>query len=157
MDFRAPLSGAGSQGTLENLTGRLAITAEAATYAYRQEARKLFQIAGTDISRMKSKALVNSIKLGDKAIERLVRYRAKILGISMANVVNLLNPELIILGGGLIEALGNIIVKEAKETMQRFALKPLVKGVEVKAATLQDYAIVKGAAALAVDAKEKRS
>lgn len=151
LDCRAALGGALSQSTLENLTGRLSIAQEAAGLAIRQKAPALFKSAGTDIAKMKSGALALAVRGGDKALQRLIADRARVLGIAMANVVNLLSPELIVLGGGLVEALGDKIVKEAEKTMREFAMGPLVKRVKVASARLSDYAIVKGAAKLAED------
>ena len=66
----------------------------------------------------------------------------------MANTVNLLSPELIVLGGGLVEALGALIVLEAEKTMRQFAMPDLVGPVKVRAAALGDYAVMLGAAKL---------
>ena len=92
-----------------------------------------------------------TIRAGDTALRGLVVQKAKLLGIAMANVVNLLNPSLIVLGGGLVEALGGIMLPVAKRTMIEYALTPLVSTVKVLPAQLGDYAIVKGAAKLAAD------
>lgn len=139
-------------GTVESLTGRHAIASEAALLILKQQARELFKKAGTDTRRIKSKALLKAVQGGDTAVRELIVNKAQLIGIAMANVVNLLNPEVIVLGGGLVEAMGSLIVPVARATMKQTAMPPLARPVKVVAAKLGDYAIVKGAARLAYDA-----
>ena len=70
------------------------------------------------------------------------------MGRVMANLVNLLSPDTIVLGGGLVEAMPDLIVKEASRTMHALAMPQLAKRVKVKPSELGDYAIVMGAAQL---------
>ena len=100
---------------------------------------------------MKSGVLAKAIQSGDKLLEKLIREKAKKLGLAMANLVNVLNPELIVLGGGMVESLGNIIVKEAENSMKKYAMKKLAERVKVVPAQLGDHAIIKGAARMAFD------
>lgn len=143
------LKGIDARLTLEALTGRLAIATDASLLLMKQQALHLFQDVEFDIKQIKSKALAKAIKAGDRSIETLIEDKARILGIAMANVVNLLNPELIVLGGGLMEAMGNRILPVAKKIMEQYALAPLVKSVKVLPAELKDYAVLMGAAGLA--------
>lgn len=75
----------------------------------------------------------------------------RFLGIGMAAMVNTFDPELILLGGGLIEKLGSRILNPAEDTMRRRAMKHLVENVVVAEAKLGDDAVVVGAADLAVN------
>ncbi|OGW78460.1 MAG: hypothetical protein A2Z83_04760 [Omnitrophica bacterium GWA2_52_8] len=145
--------------TLEALTGRLAIAAGAGNLVLKQKAPHLYKLAGADLKKMKSKALKRAVRGGDHELRALITDKSRVVGIAMANVVNLLNPELIVLGGGVVEAMGGIILPEAKKVMQAYAMAPIVKSVRVVPAKLKDDAVVMGAAKLAYDAvtrKEKR-
>ena len=145
------LCGCGQRGCLEAYAGRIAIAGEAAVLAARQKARVLFADAGTEVSKIKSGVLAKAIRGGDHAVESLIRKKAELVGIAMANIANLLSPELIVLGGGLVEAMGDIIVKEAEKSMLRHGMPDIVKRVKVVPAQLKDHAIVRGAAKLAAD------
>lgn len=145
------LCGCGQRGCLESITGRLAIAAEASLLAARQQAKYLYKEVGTEVSKMKSGVLAKAIQSGDKALEKMIRGKAEKLGLAMANLVNVLNPELIVLGGGLVESLGNIILKEAENSMKKFAMPKLAANVKVAAAELGDHAIIKGAARMAFE------
>lgn len=152
IDPTGELCGCGMRGCLESIAGRAAVASEAALLAARQKAKKLFEDAGTDISKMKSGVLSKALKAGDKSIEELIRHKSRWLGIAMANVVDLLNPEVIVLGGGMVEAMGEIIVPEAEKAMRQRAMAPLAHEVKVVAAKLKDHAIVMGAARMASEA-----
>ncbi len=140
--------------TLENMTGRLALSSEAGLLLMKQKAPHLYKDVGTDLKALKSGAFARAIRAGDKEIKSLIQAKARVLGISMANAVNLLSPEMIVLGGGLVEALGSIIVPEAEKTMRQYAMPDLVRPVKVRAALLGDYAVMLGAAKLAFDQKK---
>ncbi len=139
--------------TLENMTGRLAISADAGWLLMKQKAPALFKNTGTDLKNLKSGALARSVRAGDLEIKKMIQAKARVLGIAMANVVNLVSPELIILGGGLTEALHMVIIPEAEKTMRAYAMQDLVRPVKVRAAKLGDYAVMLGAAKLATDEK----
>lgn len=146
-----PVSGPGRQGTLESMTSRLAISAQAAQAVYRGQAPALKQLAGTKLEDIKSGALARAIREGDVVVEEIVRHAARILGTTVAGVVNLLAPDVLVLGGGLVEAMPDLYVKEVKKTIDRQAMKAYADAVNVVAAKLGDDAGVLGAAALAAD------
>jgi predicted NBD/HSP70 family sugar kinase len=65
----------------------------------------LLDSVGTDVKKITSTALADAIEQGDADVEELVRNRAGILGIVLSNMVDFLNPEMIVLGGGLVDAM----------------------------------------------------
>ena len=146
------LCGCGQRGCLEAVASRLAIAADAAMAAHRGEAPHLLQEAGTDISAIKSGALARAIKAGDKAVEKIVRSAARALGVAIAGVVNLLAPDVVVLGGGLVEAMPDLYVDEVRNAIDENAMKTFGKGLRVVPAQLGDDATVRGAAALAEEA-----
>ncbi|MEN6601522.1 MAG: ROK family protein [Bryobacteraceae bacterium] len=77
-------------------------------------------------------------------IERVGRY----LGLGLANVVNLLNPELIVLGGDYVEG-QDLLIPCIRQTLQKHCLPDLLEGVELKASALGHEGGLKGAASLA--------
>ena len=151
LDPGGPACGCGQHGCLEAFAGRLAISAEAATLAARRQAPHLAKEAGTDVRNIKSGALARAIRAGDDAIEDLLRSKAKKVGLVMANLVNILNPDMIVLGGGVVEAMPSIIVRQAEKTMRRYALPTSSQHVKVAVAKLGDHSIVMGAARRAKD------
>ena len=146
VDPLGPGCGCGNRGCLESLAGRLALAGEAAALAARGGAPRLMKEAGADVRKFKSGALARAVAAGDRQLKDLVRRKAALVGIAMANIVNTLDPECVVLGGGLMEALGEVILPAAEESMRRHAMPDIAAHVTVVPAKLGDMAIVMGAA-----------
>jgi len=145
------LCGCGKRGCLETVASRLAIAAEVAMAAYRGETPVIFESAGTNLADVRSSLLADAVKSGDKVVEKIVRNAAKRIGDAVANVSNLLAPDIVVLGGGLVEALKDIFLDEVRDTVSKKVMDSFSKQIEVTVATLGDDAAVMGAAALIAD------
>lgn len=154
IDPDGPLCGCGQRGCLEAFSGRLAMAGEAAVMAARGQAKRIAKEAGTEVSKIKSGVLEKAITGGDKKIQKMVRERAALVGRAMANLANFMNPELFVLGGGVVEAMP-FIVKEAEKAMRENVMVNIGSHVKVVAAELGDHAIVKGAGKLAAGINKK--
>jgi glucokinase len=146
-----PLSGSARQGVLDDVASRTAIAADAAALAIKQWAPSLLENTGTDLRNIRSAALAEAISGGDKAVEELVRSRAHVVGIVLSNIVDFMNPELVVLGGGLTEALPAIIRKEVTAGIEGHASPHARRKLEVVTAKLEGHAVTIGAAKLALD------
>jgi len=144
-----PLCGCGRRGCLEAVANRLAIAAAASAAAYRGEAPYLLAQAGTDIAKIRSSVLAASIKAGDKAVERIVRMAASWIGVGISSAVNLMNPDVVVLGGGLVEAMPDIFREEVERAAREHVMPEFEKDFKVAVAELGDDAVAIGAAAWA--------
>ena len=144
-------------GTVESDASRLTIAAEAAKAAQRGEAPYLYEKTGTDIADIRSGALSDSIKNGDKVVKRLVEEAAETIGIAVANVVHILAPDKIVLGGGMVEAMEDLFVDTVKKTAKQNVMSVYKDRFEVVAAKLGDDAGAIGAAAWAKAKQESSS
>ena len=142
-----PMCGCGRRGCLEAVASRLVIASQAAAAAYRGQAPHLLKHAGSDLKNIRSGALAASIAAGDTQVESLVREAARHIGRAVAGVVNLLGPDVVVLGGGLVEAMPELFVSEVSTTSKKRALPTLADSFDVVAAKLGDDAAVIGAAA----------
>ncbi|MBL8660582.1 MAG: ROK family protein [Rhodospirillales bacterium] len=143
-----PLCGCGRRGCLEAVAGRLAISAAAAMAAYRGDAPSLLKDAGTDLQNIRSRALADAIAAGDGAIESIVRDAARTIGWSMAGIVNVLAPDTVLLGGGLVNDMPELFLGEVDAALRAQVMPSFVDTFRVVAAQLGDDAAVMGAAAL---------
>jgi len=84
---------------------------------------------------------------GDKQGLEVYKITGEYLGIALANLVNLINPDMIIIGGGIASA-GNLLLDPAIEVMQKNILSPLAKNTEVVPAELGEDAGAIGAGLL---------
>ena len=148
LQIGGPLCGCGQYGCLEALASRTAMAKDAVALAANGTSPVIFAEAGTDFKAIGSKVLKKAVQNGDQQVGRLVERAAEFLGIGMANCVNLLSPEVIVIGGGLIEKFGHDYLKVAERSMRAHAMPFLVQKVKVVAAKLGDEAVVRGAAAL---------
>ncbi len=144
-----PLCGCGHRGCLEAVASRLVIAAQSAAAAYRGQAPHLLANAGTDLKNIRSGALSSAIAAGDLQVERIVRDAAKHIGFAVASMVNVLAPDVVVLGGGLVEAMTDLFIEEVSGTAKDRVMPALIDTFEVKAAGLGDDAGVMGAAAWA--------
>jgi len=142
-----PLCGCGRRGCLEAIASRLAIAAAAAQAAYRGDAPYLAGHFGTDLRKIRSRALRESIENGDQVVEDIVRHAARTVGRSIGGVINLLAPDRVVLGGGLVEALPELYLGEVRSGAEGQVMSSYAGTYEVVIAQLGDDAAVLGAAA----------
>ncbi|HEY9713452.1 MAG TPA: ROK family protein [Chroococcales cyanobacterium] len=96
---------------------------------------------------LRSKAMSQAVGLGDEVVINAISEAARYLGFGLASVINFYNPQRIVIGGGLVEAVDLYFELAAKETRRR-ALKIPGRKVEIVKAELGDYAGIIGAALL---------
>lgn len=142
-------SGFALTGTLEAEASRMTIAAEAAKAAYRGDAPHLLKEVGTDLADIRSGAIAASIKAGDKAIKEIVLEACETIGLAVVNMVHLLAPDTIILGGGLVEAMEDLMVTAVRKTAKANCLPAYRDTFTVVPAKLGDDAGVLGAVAWA--------
>jgi len=136
---------------LDNVASRTAIAGDAAALAAKRWAPKLRQSAGTDVTDIKAGDIAEAIRRGDKAVEKLVRSRAAVVGAAISNLVDFLNPDMVVLGGGLVEAMPALMRNEVKKAVGAHASPKAAKAVRIRVALLHGHAVTAGAAKLAFD------
>ncbi len=134
-------------GTLESEASRLTVAAEIAKLAYRGEAPSVLRTSGTDLAKLRSKAIAEAVKNGEKAVQNVVEDSARLIGYAVTNMVHLIGPDCIILGGGLVEAMPELFLREVSKTVQKSVLSCYADTYRIKCAELGDNAGVLGAAA----------
>jgi glucokinase len=87
---------------------------------------------------------------GDKRAQEVLREAGCYLGLALANLVSTLNPEIIVLGGGVAEA-GELLLKSARETMMLWAQPIAVKQTRLVRSRLGGAASLLGMAKMALD------
>jgi glucokinase len=146
-----PLAGSQREGLLDDVASRTAIAGDAAILAAKQAAPSLLTNTGTDVTRIKSGDLAKAIKHGDKAIEELVRSRARIVGIALSNLVDFINPDVIVLGGGMVEAMPELMREEIRTGIGDHSAATAFEDLKIVVASLKNHAVTAGAAKLAAD------
>lgn len=91
--------------------------------------------------------LFKMAKKGNKKAIKVWEITGKYLGIGLSNIVDALNPDIIVIGGGIAGA-GEFLLKPAREQMKKNILSPLAKDTKVVRAKLGEYAGAIGAGLL---------
>jgi glucokinase len=92
---------------------------------------------------------------GDEAARAAVELLGRHLGIGMTGLINVFNPEVVVVGGGLVGA-GDLLLAPAREVVASRALVPARDQVRIVPARFGDESGMLGAAALAFDAAGER-
>ncbi len=149
LEVGGPRCNCGNQGCFEALAGRQAIFRKIQSAVKDGQKTILTEMLGNDLGDLRSNDLRKAIRRGDKLVDRIVEEAAEYIGIAVANVINLLNPEVVVLGGGLIEALEDEMMAIIVETAHDYSLNGTDKGIDIRASKLGDDAGISGAAVLA--------
>ena len=149
IDVNGPKCGCGNKGCFEALASRTAIFQQIKAGIKDGQKTMLTEMLGDDLEDLRSGDLRKAIRRGDKFVDRIVEGAAEYIGIATANLINILNPEVVVLGGGVIEALADEMMSVIVETAADYAMPGAMKGVEIVASKLGDSAGITGAAVLA--------
>lgn len=141
--------GCGNKGCLEALASRTAIFNRIQAAVKDGQKTLLTEMLGDKFDNLKSGDLRKAIRRGDKFVEEVIEEAAEYIGIGIGNIVNLFNPEIVVLGGGVIDALEDEMFKIITKTAHDYAIPGSDKGLEIICSKLGNDAGITGAAVLA--------
>ncbi len=139
----------GNRGCFEALAGRAALFKKIQGAVRDGQKTVLTEMLGPSLEDLRSGDLRKAIKRGDKFVEKVVEEAAEYTGIAVANLINILNPEVVVLGGGLIDALEDEMMAIIVETALDYSMAGTTRGIEIRASKLGDDAGITGGAVLA--------
>jgi len=149
------ICGCGNRGCLEAYASRTAITKAIMAEIFHgrksvlaDEAAQQLKLGETVI---RSGLLANAIKQEDALTIEIVTEAADYLGYGLGSIINFYNPECIILGGGVIEAI-DLLFERASSRALAFAVSESVRHTKILRAKLGDFSGVVGAACMAAEA-----
>jgi glucokinase len=149
LEVGGPKCGCGNRGCFEALAGRAAVFRRIQAAIKEGQKTLLTDMLGPDLEDLRSGDLRKALRRGDKFVEKLVEEMAEYTGIAVANLINLLNPEVVVLGGGIIQQLADDMMSIVIETAIDYSMDGTTKGIEIIASDLGDDAGITGAAVLA--------
>jgi len=139
VDADGPVCRCGNRGCLETVAGTDAL------------AELLRRSHGDGLD---GRAIVRLAREGDLGCRRVIADAGRAIGKAAATLVNVLNPELLIVGGDLSDA-GELLLDGVRESLERSALPTAVQAADVVAGSLGDRAEVLGAIALVLSEAER--
>jgi predicted NBD/HSP70 family sugar kinase len=149
LPYDGPVCRCGQRGCLESLVSEPALLQQAKALAQACPTSLLAQRLNEPGKVRPLKRVFQAAREGDADAKRLIDSSARYLGIALANLVNLINPELILLGGLFAEE-AEAILPTARATMQATAFGDLGRQARLQATSFGWQAGMIGAAALAL-------
>lgn len=137
----------GNFGCLENYASARAMIAKAVALLEKGRESLLRECCKGNFYKLTPEDIYKTALDGDNLSREILRDAGRHLGVGLANIINMLSPEAIILTGGLIGA-WNIYIQEAIKEASRRAFKDLFDSVKIIPSSLRDEAGIIGAACL---------
>lgn len=147
-----PLCGCGQRGCLEAFSSKKGMSA----YIREQVARgraSLMSEAVTD-GVFKSKALKKALAANDPVAMEAVDRACHYLAIGTGNMINTFSPDIVVYGGGIMEALSDTFMEKILAEVDRYCMPSIRDTVELKSAALGDDSILYGALSMIKDKKK---
>ncbi len=151
LEVGGPKCGCGNRGCFEALASRSAIFRRILGSVKDGQKTILTEMLGDNLEDLRSGDLRKALKKGDKLVEKVIEDAAEYTGIAVGNIINLLSPQYVVLGGGLLDALEDEMMSIIVETAKDYSMPGTFKGVEICVTRLGDHAGITGAAVLARD------
>lgn len=137
----------GNIGCLENYASAMAMVSKAVALLEKGSESLLSKCCKGSIYKITPEDIYRIALEGDTLSREILRDAGKYLGVGLANIINIMSPEAIILAGGLIGA-WNIYIQEAIKEASRRAYKDLFDSVKIVSSSLGDNAGIIGAACI---------
>lgn len=123
----------------------LGLSAQASKLIEEGQASAIKELCHGELSAISLALILQAAQSGDQLARELVEHAAMQLGIRIAYLVNLLNPEVVVIGGG-IEQAGSLLLEPVWRAVKKYAYEEPASLVDVLPAQLGDNAVALGAA-----------
>ena len=143
-----PQCGCGNYGCFESLASRTAIERFIREAVQNGEKSIITELCGGSLDVIKSGALAKALKADDPVITTIIRYASQVIGYACLTVRHLLDPEVIVLGGGVMEACQKFMMPIIEAVVVHDQLLAAASQRRVLLSSLRDDAVVLGAVAL---------
>lgn len=138
--------GCGNYGCLEAYASGNAIAERAREALSFEQTSILPEMVGGDVSKITAATVYAAANKGDAVATEVVRDTARFLGTGLANLLNIFNPDVVVIAGGVTQA-GEALFGPLRAEVRRRAFKPAVDACRVVPGTLPGTAGVVGAVA----------
>ncbi len=148
VDEDGPLCSCGNNGCLEALASSAAIIQQVRTAIDAGIDSRIRELAGGDLDNVSIELIAQAANFDDSLAYRVLQKSASYIGIGLANLVNLLNPKVLIFGGALFREIPQLVADPVRRIIKQRSLERSAHEVELKVSTLGGEASALGAARL---------
>jgi glucokinase-like ROK family protein len=142
-----PICSCGNCGCLEAMAGGRAI-ARKASEAIQRGQRTL--LSAIDPTKVLAKDVAQAAQRGDIVAQQIISEAGSYLGIAIASLVNLINPGMIVIGGG-VSQIGDLLLEPIRKTVMERSLSSAAKEVRITSSLLGKHASSMGAVVQAIN------
>ena len=139
--------GCGQKGCFEAYASATGLIREAVSRLTVNKQNLLYTMIEGNIAGLEAKDIFDAAKEGDAFSLDLVDYEAEYLAMGIANILNIINPETIVLGGGVALA-GDILLNPLRKKLEKYALPVTLEDLKIVQGILGNEAGIKGAVGL---------
>jgi glucokinase len=138
----------GGIGCLEMYASAPAMVSDAKRLLHRNRKSIIHKLVRGDLDKLTTKIIFEAERKGDVLASDIINQACAYLGAGIASAVNLLNPQVVVIGGGVSEG-GNNFIKRIEKEVKRRAFPTATKNLKIVKAKLSNAAGFIGAAMLA--------
>lgn len=152
IDVNGPPCNCGNIGCWETFASGTALAAAAVRQIEAGAQTTILSFAEGDLEKVSAQTIFLAADQGDKLAKDLIWRTGYYLGVGLVNLVNIFNPELVLIGGGLSQ-MGQLLLEPAIKVVKERAFEVPAKAVRIERAQLGADAGVLGAVALVLREK----
>lgn len=147
VDYNGPKCSCGNYGCLEVMAAAPAIAKRAVKAVKEGKKTLISELVNSNLDEISAAIVAEAANKGDKLAQEIIEKTGEYLGTGIANIINLFNPQMVIIGGGVAQA-GDLIFNPLKKTMEKRAFPVPAKVAKIVASSLGRDCTVIGAATL---------
>lgn len=149
IDPSGPICGCGNHGCLEAFASGTAINRMGKEAVREDLDTILVELSAGDPEKVDGRLISQAAEQGDLVAKDIWNKAGNYLGIGIANLLNILNPEMVVLGGGVMKA-GDLLMNPMIDSLKKYAFESAITSTKICQAVLGDDVGVKGAIAVAL-------
>jgi glucokinase len=149
IDDNGPVCNCGNRGCWETLASGTALSRQAKLRISKRVKTSILEYAAGNIENVTPQVIHRAAEGGDKLAKELIAQTGYYVGVGLASLINIFNPELIVIGGGLSN-IGDMLLEPAFKTTEKRAYKEAFQAVRFALAELGGNSGVIGAATFAL-------
>ncbi len=142
-----PLCTCGNHGCLEAVAGGRAIARNA---KYAIDAGRRTQLSTIDPEKMLARDVADAARMGDLVAQKIVTDAGAYIGIAVASLVNLFNPSMVVIGGG-VSQMGDLLLEPIRKAVRERSLRSAAQAVRITSAVLGRRSSSMGAVVQAIN------
>jgi len=142
-----PICTCGNRGCLEAVAGGWAIARQAREAV---KSGKRTQLSTFDIDTITAREVAVAARLGDLVAQQIVTEAGSHLGVAVASLVNLVNPSMVVVGGGVAQ-IGDLLLEPVRKAVRERSLRSAAQAVRINAAVLGRRSTSVGAVVQAIN------